>query len=151
MFWFQLIISVQFSLTVVSDSLHPHELQHARLLVFHYLLEFAQILLSQWCHLTISSSATPFSFCLHSFPESGSFPMINCSHQVAKALELQLKHQSFQWIFKVDFLSNWLVWFPCCPRDSQKSSPEPQFKTSILWYSGFFSNSQICTWLLKKP
>ena len=38
-------------------------------------------------------------------------------------------HQSFQWIFRTDFLYDWLVWSPCCPRDSQTSSPTPQFKT----------------------
>ena len=61
----------------MSDSLRPHGLQHARLLspplsptVFSNLCS-----LSQWCYLTILSSAAPFSFCLQSFPESGSFPM----------------------------------------------------------------------------
>ena len=49
-------------------------------------------------------------------------------HQVAKVLEFQLQHQSFKWIFRVDFLEDWLVWSPCCPRDSQESSPAPQFK-----------------------
>ena len=45
-------------------------------LVLHYLPELVQSCpLSQWCHLTISSSVTPFSFCLQSFPASGSFPM----------------------------------------------------------------------------
>ena len=48
---------------------------------------------------------------------------------VAKVLELQLQHQSFQWIFRVDLLKNWLVWSPCCPRDSQESSPAPQFES----------------------
>ena len=48
--------------------------------------------LSECCHLTISSSPTPF--CLQSFPASGSFPMSQRSHQVAKVLELQ--HQSFR-------------------------------------------------------
>ena len=57
--------------------------------------------LSQRCYLTFSSSAIPFSFCLQSFPASGSFPMVDSSHQVAKVLELQ--HQSFQGIFRVDF------------------------------------------------
>ena len=37
--------------------------------------------------------------------------------------------QSFQWIFRVDFLQDWLVWSPCCPSDSQESSPAPQFKS----------------------
>ena len=50
-------------------------------------------------------------------------------HQVAKVLELQLQHQSFQWIFRIDFFSDWLVWPPCSPRDSQESSPAPQFES----------------------
>ena len=61
-------------------------------------------LLSQWYHSTISSSVIPFSSCLQSFPASGSFPWVSCSHQVAKVLEFQLQHQSFQWIFRTDFL-----------------------------------------------
>ena len=52
---------------------------------------------------------------------------------MAKKLELQLQHQSFQWIVSVDFLY-WLVWSPCSPRDSQESSPAPQFK-SIKFFS----------------
>jgi len=55
------------------------------------------------------------------------------SHQVAKVLELQLQHQFFQWIFRVDFLQDWLVWSPCNPRDSQESSPAPQFKSINSW------------------
>ena len=59
--------------------------------------------LSRWCCRTISSFATPFSFCLQSFPASGSFPMADSLNQVAKVLELHFQHQSFQWIFRVDF------------------------------------------------
>ena len=55
--------------------------------------------LSWWCHPTSSSSVIPFSTCPQSFPASGSFPMSQLSHQVAKVLELQ--HQPFQWIFGV--------------------------------------------------
>ena len=40
-----------------------------------------------------------------------------------------LQNQSFQWIFRTDFLQDWLVGFPCSPRDSQESSPTPQFKS----------------------
>ena len=46
-----------------------------------------------------------------------------------KCLEFQLQYQSFQWIFRTDFLSGGLVQSPCCSRDSQESSPTPQFKT----------------------
>ena len=60
--------------------------------------------LSRWCYLTISSSATPFSICLQSSPASGSFPINQLCHQVARILEPQLQHQSFQWLFRVDFL-----------------------------------------------
>ena len=60
--------------------------------------------LSQWCHPIISSSAIPFSFCLRSFPSSGSFQWVCSLHQGTKVLELQLQHQLFQWIFRVDFL-----------------------------------------------
>ena len=58
--------------------------------------------LSHWCHPTISSSF--ISFCPQSFPASGLFQWVGSSHQVAKVLELQLQHQSSQWIFRVDFL-----------------------------------------------
>ena len=57
------------------------------------------------------------------------FYWVSSSHQIAKVLRLQLQHQSFQWIFRVDFLKDWLVWSPCNPRDTQESSPTPQFKS----------------------
>ena len=59
---------------------------------------------SQWCHQTISSSVIPFFSCLHSFPALEFFPMSQLLHQVAIVLEFQLQHQSFQWIFRTDFL-----------------------------------------------
>ena len=70
------ISSVQFSCSGVSDSLWPRGLQHAR---FPCLLPVPGVYsnscpLSPWCHPTISSSVIPFSFCLQSFPTSGSFP-----------------------------------------------------------------------------
>ena len=69
--------SVQFSPSVVSDSLRPHELQHARPPCpsptpgIHSNLHPS----SPWCHPTILSSVVPFSSCPQSFPASGSFPM----------------------------------------------------------------------------
>ena len=69
--------SVQFSHSVMSNSLQPHGLQQARLpcpsptpRVYSNSCP-----LSQWCHPTISSSVVPFSSCFHSFPASGSFPI----------------------------------------------------------------------------
>ena len=59
----------------------------------------------------------------------GLFKWVSSSHQVAKVLEFQLWHQSFQQIFRTDCLQDGLVGPPCSSRDSQKSSPTPQFKS----------------------
>ena len=100
----QLLISHK----VMSNSLQPHELQHARLPCPSASPWVCSDLcpLSQWYHPAISSSISPFSSCSQSFPAQESFLMtdfqyeVSSSHQVAKVLELQ--HQSFQWIFRVD-------------------------------------------------
>ena len=69
--------SVHFSSLVMSDSLWPHGLQHARLPCPSPTPRACSNsrLSSRWCHPTISSSVIPFLFCLQSFPASGSFPM----------------------------------------------------------------------------
>ena len=59
----------------------------------------------------------------------GLFQWVSSLHHVAKVLEFQLQHQSFQWIFRTDFLKYWLVGSPCSPRDFQESSPTPLFKS----------------------
>ena len=94
----------QFNHSVVSNSLWPHGLHHARRPCPSPTpgAHSNSCLSSRWYHPTISSSIIPFSSCLHSFPASGSFQWVSSSHQVTKVLELQ--HQSFQWIFRVDFL-----------------------------------------------
>ena len=64
---------------------------------------------------------------------------ISSLHSVTKVLEFQLQHQSFQWIFRTDFLWDLLVLSPCSPRDSQESSP-PQFKSiNSLVFSFLYS------------
>ena len=72
-----MLVSVQFSCSVVSDSLRLHEPQHARPPCPSPTpgVHRNPCPLSQWCHPTISSSVIPFSSCLQSFPASGSFPM----------------------------------------------------------------------------
>ena len=60
--------------------------------------------------------------------QQGLFKWVSSSHQVARVLEFQLQHQSFQWIFQ-DWFPLGLTGSPCCPRDSQESSPTPQFKS----------------------
>ena len=94
-----------FSHSVLSDSLWPHRLQHTRLPNPSPSPRACSnsFPLSQWCHPTISSRVVPLS-CLRSFPASGCFKWVSSSHQVAKLSELQLQHQSFQWIYRIDFL-----------------------------------------------
>ena len=69
--------SVQFSCSVVFDSVRPHGLQHARLPCPSPTPRACSNACpsSQWCQPTVSSSVVPFSSCLQSFPVSGSFPM----------------------------------------------------------------------------
>ena len=110
----------------MSNSLWSHGLQHTRLPYPPQSLRICSnsCPLSQWCYLTISSSAAPFSFCLHLSQHQGLFQGVSSSHQVAKILELQ--HHFFQWVLRVDFLLDWLIRYPCSRKDFQESSPEPQ-------------------------
>ena len=126
-----LVSSIQFSSSVESDSLRPHGLQQTRppFPSSTPRVHPNSCPLSQWCHLTISSSVIPFFTCLQSSPASGSFQMSQFFTSGGQSMEFQLQHQSFQWIFWVDFLKDWLVWSPCSPRDSQESSPTPQFNS----------------------
>ena len=99
-------IDTQFSHSVVSNYLQPHGLQHARLPCPSPAPGACSnsYPLSRWCHPTISSSVIPFSSCLHLSQHQGLFQWVSSFHQVAKVLEFQLQHQSFQWIFRTDFL-----------------------------------------------
>ena len=72
------------------------------------------------------SSPSPLAFNL--FQHQGLFQWVNFSHQVAKVLEFQLQHQSLQWTPKTDLPLGWTGWIFFSPRDSQESSPTPQFK-----------------------
>ena len=62
-------------------------------------------------HLILCPPASPPALSLSQ--HHGLFQWVGSSHQVAKALKLQFQHQSFQGIFRVNFLYNWLVWSPC--------------------------------------
>ena len=72
--------------------------------------------------------SSPFPLTFNLSQHQGLFQWLSSSHQVAKVLEFQCQHQSFQWIFRTDFLQDGLVGSPCSPRDSQESST-PQFKS----------------------
>ena len=111
----------------------------------HHLLELAQIHV-HWVGDAIQPShplSPPYPPAPNPSQHQGLFQWVGCLHQVAKILELQ--HQSFQWVFRVDFLQDWLVWCPCYPKDSQESSPAPQFENinssvlSLLYGPAFAS------------
>ena len=74
----------------------------------------------------LSSPSPP---ALNPSQHQGLFKWVSSSHEVAKVLEFQLQHQSFQRTPRPDLLNNGLVGSPCSPRDSQESSPTPQFKS----------------------
>ena len=100
------------------------------------LLKFMSI--ESWGYLTISSSVTSFSFCPQSFPASGSFPMNWLFASVGQSITASVSASVPLVNIQVWFLQDWLVWSPCCARDSQESSPTTQFKASILQCSAFF-------------
>ena len=115
----------------MSDSLRPHESQHARPpcpsstpRVHPYSRPS-----SQWCHPAISSSVVPFSFCRQSLPASESFPKSELfawggQSTGVSALASFFPNKSQGWS-----PSDGLVGSPCSPRDSQESLPTLQFKS----------------------
>ena len=111
------VVAVQ-SLSHVQLSVIPRTAACQASLAFTRLSEIAQIHV-HWTDDAIQSSCSPSSPSPSAFnllQHQDLFPWVGSLHQVAKVLELQ--HQSFQWIFKVDFLYIWLLWSPCSPRDS---------------------------------
>ena len=112
---------VQFSSSVVSDSLRPHGPQHVKPLCPSPTprVHSNSCPSSQWYHPTISSSVIPFSSAFNLSQHQGLFKWVSSLYQVAKVLEFQLQHQSFKWIFRINFPKDGLVWSPRSPRDSQ--------------------------------
>ena len=99
--------------------------------VHHQLLEFTQTHVHQFSDAIQPSHplSSPSPPAPNPSQHQGLFQWVNSSHEVAKVLEFQLQHQSFQWNPRTDLLQNGLVGSPCSPRDSQESSPTPQFKS----------------------
>ena len=125
-------MSVQFSYSVISDSLQPHGLYSTPgFPVHHQILELAQT------HIHQVGDAIQPSHPLSSHSPPAPNPSqhqslcqrVNSSHEVAKVLEFQLKHHSFQRNPRADLLQNGLVGSPCSSSDSQESSLTPQFKS----------------------
>ena len=122
--------SVQFSCSVVSDSLWPHELQHAKPPCPSPTprIHPNPCPLSWWCHPTISSSVDPFSSCPQSFLASGSFQMSQFFASRGQSIGVSAS-TSILPMNTQDWSPLGLVGSPCSPRDSQESSPTPQFKS----------------------
>ena len=120
------ISSVHFSHLVVSDCLRSHWLQQTRL-PYHQLPELAQTHVHRVGNAIQPSNplSSPSHPTFNLSQNQGLLWRVSSLHHVAKILEFQLQHQSFQWIFRTDFL----VGSPCSPRDSQESYPTPQFKS----------------------
>ena len=149
------ISSVQFSHSVVSNSLRPHEPQHARPPCPSPTprVHTNPCPLSQWCHPTISSSVIPFSSCLQS-------PSIRVfSNESALGIRWS-KYWSFSFNISptnehpalISFREDGLVVSPCSPTDSQESSPTRQFRSinsSALSFL-YCPTLKSITWLLEK-
>ena len=125
--------SVQFSRSVAQSCptlCDPMNRRMPGLPVHNQLLESAQTHV-HWVGDAIQPShplSSPSPPALNLSQHQGPFQWVSFSHQVAKVLEFQLQHQSLQWTPRTDLLSDGLVGSPCSPRDSQESSPTPQFK-----------------------
>ena len=147
--------SVQFSRSVVSDSLRPHELQHARPPCPSPTprVHTNPWPSSQWCHPTVSSSVVPYSSWPQSFPASGSFPMSQFfawGGQIigvsASASVLPMNTQDWSPL-------GWTGWISL-----QSKGLSRVFSNTTLQKYQFFctqlswqSNSHIQTWPLEKP
>ena len=132
-------------------TLAPPRLQHVGLPCPHLLLEFAQTRV-HWVSDVILPShplLPPSALALSLSQHRSLFQWVTSSQQVAKILQLQLQHQSFQWLFRTDYLQDWLVWYPCI----QGTLKSLRFLASILGSSqpSLWPNSHTRTWLLEQP
>ena len=137
----QMASSVQFSRSVVSDSLWPMDCSMPGLPVHHQLPEFTQLQVHLVCDAIqpspplLSPSPPAFNLSQH----QGLFKWVSSLHQVAKVLEFQLQHQSFQWTHRtISFRMDWLDLLAV--QGTLKSLLQHHSsKASILWCSAFFT------------
>ena len=125
-------LSVQFSCSVVSDSLLPHELQHARPPCPSTTAGVYPnpCPLSWWCHPTISSSVVPFSSCPQSFPASGSFQMSQLFTSGGQSIGVSASTSVLPMNTQDWFPLGWTGWISLQSKGlSQESSPTPKFRS----------------------
>ena len=130
--------SLQFSRSVVSDSLWPHRLQHIRLpcpspTPWSYSNSCP---LSQWCHLTISSSVGPFSY-LQPFPASGSFQMSQFFTSGGQSIGVSASASVLPMNIQGWFPLRWTVWIPLQSKGLSSLLQHHSSKASILRCSAF--------------
>ena len=77
--------------------------------------------LQWWCHPAIPSSDTLFSFCLQSVPASGTFPMSQLFESDDQNTGVATSASVLPRSIQGDFPWIWLLWIPCCSRDSERS------------------------------
>ena len=124
--------SVQFSRSVAQSCLtlcNPMNHSTLSLPVHHQLPEFTQTHVHRVSDAIQPSHplSSPSPLAPNPSQHQSLFQWVNSSHQVAKVLEFHLEHHSFQGNARADLLQNGLVGSACSPRDSQESSPTPQF------------------------
>ena len=142
------------SVTQSCQTLQPHGLQHARPPCPSIPPKVcpSSCPLHRWCHLTISSSDALFSFCPQLSQHQGLFQWVDYLYQITRILELQLQHQSFQWIFRLISLKiDWLD-LPAVRWTFRSVLQHNSLKASILWHFAFFTVqfSQLCV-ILERP
>ena len=147
--------SIQFSCSVVSNSLQPHGLQHARLPCPSPTPGACSnsCPLSQWCHPTISSSVIPFPSCLQSCPESGSFLMSQLFASGGQSIGASASASVLPMNIQEWFLLGWTGWISLQSKGlsrvfSNTTVQKHQFSGAQL---SLWSSSHIHTWLLQKP
>ena len=147
--------SVQFSCSVVSDSLQPHVLQHARPPCPSPApgVHPSSCPLSRWCHPTISASVVPLSSCLQSFPASGSFQMSQFFTSDGQSIGVSASTSALPMNTQDQSPLGWTDWISL-----QSKGLSRVFYNNTILKNQFFSaqpslwsNSHIWTWLLEKP
>ena len=133
--------SVQFSHSVVSDYLPHHELQHARPPCPSPTPGVHSYPSSQWCHPTIQAShpvLSPSPPAPNPSQIQSLLKWVNSSHEVAKVLEFQLQHHSFQRTPRlISFRMDWLDFLAV--QGTLKSLQHHSSKASILQHPAFFT------------
>ena len=115
----------------MSDSLWPHESQHTRPPCPSPTPKVHPNSCPSgwWCHPTTSSPVVPFSSRLQSFPASGSFPVSQYFTSGGQSIGASASASVLPMNIQDWFPLGLTVWSSCSPRDSQESSPTPQFKS----------------------